>query len=132
MSKYLEKAEALRSAQDRHYNCAQSVLIPFAEEAGLEEETAYRVAANFGSGMKMGATCGAITGALMALGLHNIADGDALKKILEKMKETHDGCTDCRDLLARSTKLGIPRKTHCDGLVYELISVVEEILEERA
>ena len=52
MSIHLEKAEMLRNAKERHYNCAQSVLIPFAGEAGLDEETAYRIASGFGSDRK--------------------------------------------------------------------------------
>lgn len=69
MSRYMEKAKELRADTGRHYNCAQSVLIPFAADAGIDEEAAFRVAANFGGGMKMGSVCGAVTGGLMALGL---------------------------------------------------------------
>lgn len=62
MSKHLDEAKNLRKSQERHYNCAQSVLIPFAKEAGLDVETAYKIASGFGSGMKTGKVCGAITG----------------------------------------------------------------------
>lgn len=62
MSRYLDRARELREDPDVHYNCAQSVLIPFAEEAGLTAEQANAITANFGSGMKIGSVCGAITG----------------------------------------------------------------------
>ena len=41
MSKYIEKAKELRAITDVHYNCAQSVLVPFAKEMGMTEEQAY-------------------------------------------------------------------------------------------
>ena len=65
----MEETEALRARTDVHYNCCQSVLVPFADLCGLDKETAFRLGANFGSGMRHGSTCGAVTGALMVLGL---------------------------------------------------------------
>ena len=64
-----EQAQALRDSKEPHYNCCQSVLIPFCEVCGISEEAALRMGENFGSGMRHGGTCGAISGALMALGL---------------------------------------------------------------
>ena len=61
----MEETEALRARTDVHYNCCQSVLVPFADLCGLDKETAFRLGANFGSGMRHGSTCGAVTGALM-------------------------------------------------------------------
>ena len=72
MSEHLKRAEELRAITERHYNCAQSVFVPFAKECGLDEEEAYKVAANFGAGMKVAGTCGAITGGLMVLGMLGI------------------------------------------------------------
>ena len=50
-------------------NCAQSVLAALQEETGLDENTAKRVAAGFGGGVRCGEICGSITGAVMAFGL---------------------------------------------------------------
>ena len=50
-------------------NCAQSVLAALREETGLDENTAKRVAAGFGGGVRCGEICGSITGAVMAFGL---------------------------------------------------------------
>lgn len=49
--------------------CAQHVFGEFAPQFGIERETALRIAALFGSGMFEGASCGAVVGALMAIGL---------------------------------------------------------------
>ena len=72
MGKYLERAKELRASVDPHYNCAQAVLVPFAEEAGFTTEQACAFAAAFGGGMQTGNLCGAFTGALMALGVLGI------------------------------------------------------------
>ena len=49
MSEYLEKAKELRNSTERHYNCAQGALVPFAQGAGLDDKTAAGLTANFGS-----------------------------------------------------------------------------------
>lgn len=130
MSKYIEKARALRDAADRHYNCAQSVLIPFAEDAGLDEETACRLAANFGSGMKRASVCGAITGGLMALGLFGAEEPAVVGEYHRRLRAAHDGLFDCADLLRVNQQRGGQKKPHCDEMVYECVTLVEELLRQ--
>lgn len=130
MSKYLDRARELRACTTTHYNCAQSVLLPFAQDAGLTEEQALRVSANFGSGMKMAATCGAITGGLMALGLFGVEDGAAIGGYYRILRERHNGLLDCADLLRVNKEQGRPKKPHCDDMVYECVELVETILRE--
>ena len=47
---------------EKGYNCAQSVLVPFADVLGIAEETLFKMGANFGAGMRTGSVCGAVTG----------------------------------------------------------------------
>ena len=61
--------ERIREELIRGYDCSQVVLRAFAGELGITETEANRVAASFGGGMLMGEVCGAVTGALMAIGL---------------------------------------------------------------
>ena len=49
--------------------CCQQVFEELAPTLGLDEKTALRIAAGFGSGIGHGLTCGAVTAGLMALGL---------------------------------------------------------------
>ncbi len=70
MSKYLERAKALRNDPNVHYNCAQAVLMAFCEEKGLSSQMAADLTANFGSGMRIGGVCGAMSGGLLVLGLY--------------------------------------------------------------
>ncbi|MGN0255437.1 MAG: C-GCAxxG-C-C family protein [Chordicoccus sp.] len=131
MSIYMDRAKTVRAITERHYNCAQSVLVSFYDVIGLDEEQAYRLGSHFGAGMKMGATCGAITGAMMVLGLAGIDDADTLREIYRNFRERHNDMLNCRDLLAASAKAGVPRKTHCDGLVFEMVDATEKILREK-
>ncbi len=130
MSEHLQRATELRAITSRHYNCAQSVLLPFAKECGLDEEQLYKVAANFGAGMKMGATCGAITGGLMVLGLLGKDDPETIKKYFQQFKDNHQGCLNCAELLSINEAAGKEKKPHCDGVVYEVVGLVEKILAE--
>ena len=130
MGKYLERARELRNDPNVHYNCAQAVLAAFAPDAGISEADACRLTANFGSGMKMGATCGAVTGGLMALGLHGIEEGAVIGGYFRAVRENHGGCLDCKDLLRMNREAGRPQKPHCDDMVYECAALVEKILEE--
>lgn len=51
-------------------NCAQAVLLAFAESLSIEKSFAKQISAPFGGGMgRTGTVCGAISGALMVLGL---------------------------------------------------------------
>jgi C_GCAxxG_C_C family probable redox protein len=78
-------------------NCAQAVLCAYADLAGIDEETAIRLAAPFGAGMgNMEGTCGAITGAGLMLGL--VSQGPATKQmrqIMNKFQE-RNGATQCK------------------------------------
>lgn len=121
---YMEKARELRENTAVHYNCCQSVLIPFAREMGLTEEQARALGAHFGSGMRHGSTCGALSGGLMVLGALGYDEKQAMA-LLRRFRENH-GATDCTALLKASHDRGEERKAHCDGLIYEVIEALEQ------
>jgi C_GCAxxG_C_C family probable redox protein len=125
---HLEHAAALRADTTHHYNCAQAVLIPFAKEAGLTEEQANALAENFGAGMRHGSTCGAVTGALMALGALGYGE-DATRKLLQAFRAQQGELT-CARLLALAKEKGIEKKPHCDGMVFAAVELVEQVLQE--
>lgn len=125
---HLEHAAALRADQTTHYNCAQSVLIPFAKEAGLTEAQANALAESFGAGMRHGGTCGAVTGALMALGLLGFGE-DKTRELLRSFRE-REGDLTCARLLAIGKEKGIDKKTHCDGMVFAAVELLEQVMRE--
>ena len=115
--------------RDSHYNCAQSILVPFAGEVGLGEEQAYQLGAMFGSGMNHGATCGVITSALMLLGLKGYSTKEA-GDLLRRFREGRQA-TECAALLTRAKEAGVTRKEHCDALVFEMVQTLETLLAQK-
>ena len=106
----MERSEKALEYFDNKFNCAQSVLVSFAEQLGISEDEALRVACAFGGGMgRQQLTCGAVTGAAMALGLKfgkGKSDADEKKlstyektvELFEEFKKLH-GSTECLKLL---------------------------------
>lgn len=131
MTEMMKRSHALRDDTTTHYNCAQAVLIPFAEKKGISAAQATAITANFGSGMRAGLTCGAITGGLMALGLYDAGDAEASAEFMRRMKDLHGGLSNCRDLLREEVHSPAEKKPHCDGMVYEAVEIVEEMLMAR-
>ncbi len=131
MSEFNQKAEKLRNNTEVHYNCAQAVLMPFADKIGIDEEKLFKITSNFGSGMKRGATCGAISAGLMVLGMFGVEDAATIGVYYNRLKDNHEGKLDCMDLLRINKEKGGDRKTHCDGMIQEVITLVEQILKEK-
>ena len=100
----------------------------FSPDFNLSDEAAYKLAVHFGAGMKSGNVCGAVTGALMALGLAGKSDEKLAHQVLAKFKENHKGCLNCVDLLRQNKEAGGEKKAHCDACVYECVKLVEELL----
>ena len=119
---HMEHTRALRENEQIHYNCCQSILIPFAKELGLTEEQAQALGTHFGSGMRHGSTCGALSGTLMVLGGLGYDDKQSME-FIRSFRQTH-GATDCATLLKASHERGVQRKDHCDGLVYEMVQAL--------
>ena len=132
-------------------NCSQAVLGSYCQEFGLDCETAFKVATGFGGGMRMGETCGAVTGAFMVLGLkygNTTAEDKAAKaktygKVIEYTSrfKARNGSVVCKELL--DCDISIPegmKKAQEDGLfdsvcpkmVQEAAEILEEMLAEEA
>lgn len=124
---HLEEAKILRqNPGGRHYNCAQSLLVPFSAEIGMEKEAADALGAFFGAGMMHGSACGTLTAALMILGKAG-KEKEAAQKLIEDFLAAR-GTTDCRCLLAAAEEKGMARKENCDGLVFEMCQKLDEML----
>ena len=128
MSKYITRAKELRAIIEPHYNCGQSVILPFAEDMGLPADLVMRFAANFGGGMKTGALCGAVAGGVTVLALHGLSTPEDTAAYYARIREKHPESIDCRELLARNAEAGNEKKPFCDNLVYQCVAVVEDML----
>ena len=127
-------------------HCAQCALCPWAEELGYDEAELARMTAAFGGGMFHGDSCGAVTGALMAIGLACGGDGPAdLPAVKEKVAAFQEafakrfGSTICRDLLGYDLALpGQHEKAaesgrlleYCPDLVIGALEILNELLED--
>ena len=131
MSIYVERASELRRCTAIRYQCAPAVFIPFAEKKGMDTRTAMLLAHNFSGGERRGATCGAVAGGIMALGLYGLTDASDVQEFYRRFKINHDGLLDCSDLLQKSLERGEIKKQHCDHLVIDAVSIVESMLLER-
>ena len=91
------------------FSCSQAVLAMYCEGFGLDKELACKISTGFGGGMHLDQTCGAVTGAIMVIGLKNgrtkaddvEAKMNTAKKVVEfakKFKARH-GSIGCTELL---------------------------------
>jgi C_GCAxxG_C_C family probable redox protein len=129
------------------YNCSQAVLAAFCEPYGMEPKTALTLAAGFGGGIgAAGGVCGALTGAVMVLGLKygspDVADKTAKNEMYRKTRvlceeyKLRTGSLYCRDLLGfdLSTEAGQlaaiePNAFHdCRQFVRIAADILEEML----
>lgn len=71
-----------------HWNCTQAVLESLAGLGGMDAETLTRITTPFAAGMWNGLTCGAVTGAMMALGMRfgRVSDTDGAGADVTKAK----------------------------------------------
>lgn len=88
--------------------CSQAVFSVFAPELGLDEADALRLAEGFGAGMSLPGICGAVSGAVLTVGLRygRTVAGDEeskqktralIKTFYRRFSESH-GALDCKTL----------------------------------
>ena len=148
MSKHSDKAVELFK---EGYNCSQAVLCAFADETGLDNDTALKLASSFGGGMgRLREVCGALTGEFMIAGIkygytdvHNHSlKSDHYKLIQEIAKEFRDlnGSIICRELLGLNKGISEPvpekrteayyKKRPCVELVRLAAENMDRIIED--
>ncbi len=94
--------------------CSQAVFCAFAEDFGMDAETAMKVSAGLGGGVgRMREVCGAVTGATLALGMKYGPDKAAVYPHVQELCarfKAKCGSIVCRELLAGSgaTQGGAP------------------------
>lgn len=130
-------------------SCSQAILAAYGPKFGLQEAAALQLASGFGGGMgRMGSECGAVTGAMMVLGLcfgPKTADDTAarervyelVRRFAERFRERR-GTLLCRELLP--CNIGTPEgldearrrglfRTVCPDFVRDAAEILEELLE---
>jgi C_GCAxxG_C_C family probable redox protein len=130
------------------YNCAQSVLTSCGQRLGLRDATAIAVAQALGGGLsRSGNVCGAVSGALMAVGLKcSMKDAKDIaakeeayrlgREILARFRAQHQAIN-CRDLLGfdvstpekyqEAVKAGV-FKNLCPAFIKSAGQIAEDVL----
>jgi C_GCAxxG_C_C family probable redox protein len=128
-------------------NCAQALLLTCGPQFGLDRVDTVRIAGAFGSGMGMGETCGAVTGALMVIGMkHTKLNGSSLfskdkteeftREFVARFKARNETSV-CRELLGckvssfeglKTAKKDKHFKKRCPTFVRDAAEILEEIL----
>lgn len=88
-------------------NCCQAVIMSCCEKYGTTKEQAYAMGSFFGGGMRCGEVCGAVSGALMALGLqYGDENNRQCTKSVEFMQafQKEFGTVLCREILEKHQK----------------------------
>ena len=140
-------------ANDYHkmgFNCSQSVLAAFSDLTGLSQQESCNIAGGFGGGAGTRELCGAITGAVMTLGVLTPVDLSdpvgskkrtvALSKEFQKRFQERFGALRCQDLMEKkeaptaetapaAVRLGVTG--HCSVMIVTAVEIVEEMLAER-
>ena len=138
--------KAMKIFEDK-FNCSQAVLGAFAEELGMPEEQAMKVALCFSAGARKGAVCGAVSGAIMVLGLKYSQIGDdeaenkaiAYKKTNEFMErfKSENGSYICKDIFGCDISTDEGRtyaqennsfKEICPRMVKSAVNILESIV----
>lgn len=139
-------------AEKRHlqgFNCSQAVFSTLAEPLGLDPALALKIASPFGGGIgRTGETCGAVSGALMALGLSlgfSEPDPQAKERVyartrefLGRFQEKH-GAVGCKALIG--IDIGTPEgmqearrqnvfATQCLQFIADAVEIAEDMMAE--
>ncbi|MDI3507168.1 MAG: hypothetical protein PWQ69_1148 [Methanomicrobiaceae archaeon] len=142
------RADEAVSCFMRGYNCAQAVSSVFAGDAGVPEEVILGIATGFGGGVgHTGGTCGAVSGAVIAIGLLFGTTGPDEKEAKDLTYEItrefvtrcaeKNGTVSCTELLGcdLSTAEGLARarkenltRTRCPRYVRDAVEILEGVL----
>jgi C_GCAxxG_C_C family probable redox protein len=144
----MTKSEDALASFRSGFTCSSAVFSTFSAELGLDPEAAKKISCGFGAGIsKTGNICGAVSGAIMVIGLKygKTKEGDdaatektraLVRKFMQEFTERHDS-VNCTELLgynlskpeeyekARDSKLFV---TKCPELVGDAAAILEKIL----
>ncbi len=106
----MNKIEKVITFFNQGHNCAQAVLKAYGTQYGLGEDLAFKISSALGGGLaRSGNTCGAVTGALMAIGLRyrnlNVEDQESKELTYERgmnfieQFRSINGTIKCKELL---------------------------------
>jgi C_GCAxxG_C_C family probable redox protein len=143
----MNRVEKASDLLDKGYNCAQSVLASFVDKYNMKENDAFLVSSAFGGGIgRFGKIYGALSGALMVVGLKYGAGSESTPEVKDKLYEMArkvyneferiNGSAICNELLGVDMSIPEQRKkagdmgffkTKCPEFVKSAVMILEAI-----
>ncbi|MBQ9520553.1 MAG: C_GCAxxG_C_C family protein [Acholeplasmatales bacterium] len=124
----IEKAVELKNSGK--FNCAEAIVMAYSDLVDVDKETLLKIASGFGTGMgSLEATCGALVGANIILGLLNNSETKTKfmsKNMLKDFNELSHA-TICKDLKGIETGVVL---CPCDMCVRNASKVLEKTLKD--
>ena len=148
----MTKGDIAKSLFEKGYNCAQAVFGAFAEDLGMDFDTAVKISSPFGGGMgRLREVCGTVSGMNMVLGMkYGYSDPTVTQEktalykevqlLANKFKEDN-GSIICRELLGvDGAQSPVPsartdryyKKRPCPEMVFCAAGILEEYLDREA
>jgi C_GCAxxG_C_C family probable redox protein len=135
MNEVIEERKLLaRGYFEQGYNCCTSVLLAYAGELDMDQETILKLTSSFGGGMaRLKEVCGAVTGMFMAAGLKYgytqpgvTSEKAEHYKLLQKMAAAFsqkNGSLLCRELLDEDK---FPHHECCAAYIEDAVELLEQ------
>ena len=126
------------------FNCAQAIISTYGGDYGLKEADGLRVAAAFGAGIaRSGDVCGALSGALMVIGLKHAKGVESKEKVIAAAQDFMKafagrcGSVNCKELLGIDLSTPEGQKKFKEGRLSrsrccEFVRASAELLEKTA
>ncbi len=144
----MSRAETAKNLFFEGYNCAQAVMLAFADALDIPQQTLKAAGLPMGGGMgRLRQTCGGVSGAAITAGLlfpdYSKNEMYALVQELAKRFQAKNGSINCGELLsgagvkantlpqAEARTQQYYKKRPCPDLIYDAAEILEEICKER-
>lgn len=145
----MNKSDKALQLFSNNFNCSQAVLTAFAPDFGLDEQLALKLGTSFGGGARNGDICGAVSGALLVLGLkygHYVSSDNEQKarayeiavEYTRRFREAN-GSIVCRDLLGydltKPDEMACIKEkglfgTVCPKMIKSAVEILESVLAD--
>ncbi len=142
----MSKIEQAVSLFNDGFACSQAILATYGEAYGIDRETAFRLGEGFAGGMGgLELTCGAVTGAVMVIGLKHgrtaVSDRRAkvktaklVRKFVTRFEARHETIV-CKNLLSPETASSRKpwfalRSSRSAAVCPKVVETAAEIIEE--
>ncbi|MHA2224310.1 MAG: C-GCAxxG-C-C family protein [Candidatus Hodarchaeales archaeon] len=139
---------AVTCFKNTEFNCSQAIISTYGPKFGIDQESCLKISEAFGGGIAyLGSICGAVSGALMVIGLsHGRINDDDLnakyatlryaEEFINRFK-VRNNTVMCKELLnfeintEEKLKLAREKKVfdNCAGFVQDAAEIIEELVE---